>query len=422
MKSKIKNIIKGGIYSDLLKVPRFWFRKVKVYINNKKHINYINNINCKPKTQTLKIAFVLKFPEIWNSSKTVFESFRKQENVEVFIIAINNGENNVAYSFAKSFCKNVIYWDDTRMNYEKLDIDYVFFTRPYDKDYPQGLKPSYVSQYSKICYIPYGFEFVTGYHIEVEYDYLFLPFAYMIFCEGDSSYSYCKKILPNDTSTKLLRSGFPRFDLLKEYTHKKGKTNKILWTPRWSIEKIANDGTSFFLLIEPLISFFSSENMKNYNLVIRPHPLMFNNFIKNNLMTLQDISELKNRISKCRNISFDVNVNYLESASQADLIISDFSGMLIEFLMLNKPVIYCGRTDNFDDTGKEMNSVMYHINSEFDIKRTIVDYLDKGDILKNQREMFIKKMGVCNNLLNGEKIVKVILSDYYEKSDVEFIR
>ena len=96
MKSKIKNIIKGGIYSDLLKVPRFWFRKVKVYINNKKHINYINNINCKPKTQTLKIAFVLKFPEIWNSSKTVFESFRKQENVEVFIIAINNGENNIS--------------------------------------------------------------------------------------------------------------------------------------------------------------------------------------------------------------------------------------------------------------------------------------------------------------------------------------
>lgn len=33
--------------------------------------------------------------------------------------------------------------------------------------------------------------------------------------------------------------------------------------------------------------------MKSYNLVIRPHPLMFNNFFQNNLMTQNDILELK---------------------------------------------------------------------------------------------------------------------------------
>lgn len=115
----------------------------------------------------------------------------------------------------------------------------------------------------------------------------------MIFCEGESSYNYCRKILPNIAYTKLLGLGFPRFDLLKEYTDNIGKTNKILWTPRWSIEKLANDGTSFFLLLEPLISFFSTDDMKSYNLVIRPHPLMFNNFFQNNLMTQNDILELK---------------------------------------------------------------------------------------------------------------------------------
>lgn len=102
----------------------------------------------------------------------------------------------------------------------------------------------------------------------------------IIVCEGESSYNYCRKILPNIAYTKLLGLGFPRFDLLKEYTDNIGKTNKILWTPRWSIEKLANDGTSFFLLLESLISFFSTDDMKSYNLVISPHPLMFNNFFR----------------------------------------------------------------------------------------------------------------------------------------------
>ena len=42
--------------------------------------------------------------------------------------------------------------------------------------------------------------------------------------------------------------------------------------------------------------------------------------------------------------------------------------MLIEFLMLNKPIFYCERFSSFDNTGIKMNSVMYHFNDEFDFE------------------------------------------------------
>lgn len=412
MNKELRKIVKGLAYSKLMKGARFLYRKKKTETNSKKLIEYVNNIEKPPKKNTIRIAFILKFPEIWNSVKTVYESFNKKENIELFIIAVKQGDNNnPAFSFAKAFCNNVIDWNDAQFKYEALGIDYVFFTRPYDKDYPLGLKPNYICQYSKICYIPYGFEFVTGYHIEVEYDYSFLPYASMIFCEGDSSYNYCRKILPNNAYTKLFRLGFPRFDLLKQYTAEASKKNLIMWTPRWSLERLANDGTSFFSFIEPLISFFSTEEMKDFSLVIRPHPLMFNNFIKNNVMTEDQVTEIKDRISKCKNISFDENVNYLDTASQSDLIISDFSGMLIEFLMMNKPIIYCGRTNSFDEIGDEMSKIMYHINDEFDIVKSVKDYFQHGDFLKRQRETFINDMGLNGDVCVGEKIAGVILRD-----------
>lgn len=410
----VKNIVKGFAYSDLMKGLRFWYRKRKTETNSKKLIKCINNFETKEKG-TLKIAFILKYPEIWNSSKTVYEGFSKIQNTELLIIAVEkSNNNNPAYSFAKSFCSNVVYWNDDQMKYETLGIDYVFFTRPYDKDYPTGLKPSYVCKFSRICYIPYGFEFVKGYHIEVEYDYSFLPYASMVFCDGESSYSYCRELLPNGAYTKLYKIGFPRFDLLKQYKFESPGKNLIMWTPRWSLESLANDGTSFFDFIEPLISFFCTQEMKDFNLVIRPHPLMFDNFIKNKVMTEDEVTKLKNRISICRNVSFDENVNYLETAAQSDLIISDFSGMLIEFLMLDKPVIYCGKTDSFDVIGQKMSSIMYRINNEFDIIKSIRDYIKYGDFLKKQRRIFINDMGGSSNGNIGEKIVKEILRDFRE--------
>lgn len=48
--------------------------------------------------------------------------------------------------------------------------------------------------------------------------------------------------------------------------------------------------------------------------------------------------------------------------------------MLIEFLMLNKPIFYCERFSSFDNTGIKMNSVMYHFDDEFDIKRAMLEF------------------------------------------------
>lgn len=414
---RIRNIIKGFVYSDFFSKIRRKYIKNKMQNNSLALSEKIKRIEEKEYTRKMKVAFILKYPEIWNSLKTVYESFEKDSFVELIIIAVPkrlNTEENEAYDFARQFCEKVIKCDDEHLiNFEALNIDYIFYTRPYEKDYPVFLKPSIIAEYSKICYIPYGFEFVTGYHVEVEYNYNFLPYSFMTFCEGRTSYNYCKKILPENSCNNLYLMGFPRFDLLRMYENKK-KNDKytVLWTPRWSIERIANDGTSFFDFIEPLIGLFENGSMKKSQLIIRPHPLMFDNFIKNNVMSLEDINDLKNRIAKIQNICFDYNKDYLETASTADLIISDFSGMLIEFVMLNKPIIYCGKNDKFDETGRMIDSVMYHLDPDYNISNAINKYMENGDVLMKERKKVIEEIMAGNRETVGQRIVGVIKDDY----------
>lgn len=380
----------------------------------------IKKIDSRISKGIVRIVFILEMPEVWNSCKTVFEAFENMENAEAYILAVPKFPNtklNPAYEFASIQYKNVIngYDEDTEEWFDLFAFgpDYIFYTRPYQREYPDYLRSRVTSRYAKNCYIPYGYEFVTGYHIEVEYNLNSLPYLYMIFCEGISSKSYCNRLVGN-TSKKIFDMGYPRFDLLNKFSidRNDGIITTILWTPRWSSEKRVNDGTSFFKFIEPLLELFQRDDFSNTNLIIRPHPLMFPTFIKNKIMDLEDVSKLFDRVDQIKNISFDKTSDYLLTAHKADLIISDFSSMLIEFLMMNKPIIYCGKTDSFDATGIKINSVMYHVDKDEGIIKCIERIMKQGDDMYEKRCKVITELGNGLDGRIGEKIAGCIMDDY----------
>ena len=422
--STLKNIIKGLYYSEMAKP----IRQVHYMISYQKGTkNYAENINkIKKSKDKMRVVFVLEYSEIWNSSKTVYEAINRMQNTEVWIYTLPkypNIKDNPAFEFARKKNRNVIDGYD-KINKKWIDLqqlhpDYVFYTRPYAKEYPEQLRPAVVSRYTRICYIPYGYEFVKGYHLEIEYNMNFFPYCYMTFCDGDSSYEYCKKLARNETLRKIYNIGYPRFDVvnrLKTSENAQGKEKfTILWTPRWSVESLANDGTSFFEFINPFLNFFEMPRNKNLFLVIRPHPLMFENFLNLGVVSKIDVANLRHRIDLMKNVSFDDCENYLISGHNADLIISDFSSMLIEFLLLDKPIIYCGKSDNFDVVGKKMDEGFYHLNKSHDICKMIVDYLNNGDTIKQKREQIIGELSTRNEEEIGNIIANILRMDFEER-------
>lgn len=422
MNNKVKDIIKCIYYSKggklLRTFPEKWtFERKRKELQKNLHI-----INNKRKSYPIKIVFIVEYPEIWNSSKTIFESLSKRKNVEAYILAMPqypNLLNNEAYDFFSNMYLNVFKGYDTTedkwFELEKLNPDYVFYTRPYDKEYPDVFKPKMVSKYAKLCYVPYGYEFVRGYHVEVEYNLKTFPYLYMVFNEGETSYDYCVRLCDKGFSDKhIFKIGYPRFDLLYSLKKQQEKNQKdiktVLWTPRWSIEKLANDGTSYFEFIDPLLNYFSLH--KDIELVIRPHPLMFKNFIKMGVMTNEEVDKIHQCVEEMKNVYFDSNKDYLQSVYNSDFIISDYTSMLLEYIILDKPVLYCGQSKNFDNVGNKLNSAMYQLNDYKNIIDAIDHIRSYGDTISLKRREIIEELTNGFDGKSGERIVTEIINDY----------
>lgn len=66
------------------------------------------------------------------------------------------------------------------------------------------------------------------------------------------------------------------------YDERKGKKNKtFLWIPRWTTPADDNEKSTFLMYKDFLLNYFS--NNAELSLIIRPHPLMFDNYIKKDI-------------------------------------------------------------------------------------------------------------------------------------------
>ncbi len=427
MNIRIKDNIKRIFYSRLGRTLRFLPEQLILNKRCKECRKHLDNIEKKYKHEKkIKVAFLLVYPEIWNSSASIFEYLNKNESTEAYIIALPKLPKktpNEAYAKISAKFNNVIrgYNEDTGRWFD-LKIfapDYVFYTRPYAVEYPDNMKPEIVSSYCKLCYLTYGFDFTSGYHIEVGYNLKMMPYMHMIFCDGPSSLIYCEKLFSKEGNYKKIYDiGYPRFDLLYRLKFQlpvKGKIQTILWVPRWSLERLANDGSSYFDFIEDLLLFFSQAENKELNLIIRPHPLMFSNFVKKGVMSQSEVDDIYQRISKIPNVQFDLESDYLRSAGAADLVIADFTSLIIEYLMLDIPVIYCGSSDKFDEIGHLLDECMYHISDYSSVTNAINDILANGDKMKASRAEVINKISKGFDGKIGQRFVDEIIKDYYKE-------
>jgi hypothetical protein len=213
-----------------------------------------------------------------------------------------------------------------------------------------------------------------------------------IFCLGD--YQYKELINLNIKKEKLKKIGYFYFDYLKKnMTIKKNQLNNIiLIAPSWNYNK------------ENFLSVYCNELIKNlvknsnYSVIFRPHPEHF----KRNKY---EIDEIVFRNKNFKNFYLDDSDNNLSSLNNSNILITDNSGIFIEYLFVfHKPVIFFDKYEkihnsnykktnikNFEEIVKEEFCINY-LNPDF---RNIEDYIlksiNKLNYKKETLENFIKK-------------------------------
>ena len=157
---------------------------------------------------------------------------------------------------------------------------------------------------------------------------------------------------------------------------------------------------------DDLIGYFQKHS--DLSLIIRPHPLMFNNFISEGVITKQGAAEIKSKVDDMKNVFWDVNSDYTLTFKIVDALISDFTSLLIEFYLTKKPIIYCGEFKNFNIVGKNMLARMYCISNWSEMEDELNQLSNGNDDKINK---FCDDGLIYHNELIGNKIKKVIIED-----------
>jgi len=156
---------------------------------------------------------------------------------------------------------------------------------------------------------------------------------------------------------------------LKNLSSKKDKFT-VLLAPSWGIDCLLRKSG------EKLIDNLTKE--ANWDIIIRPHPQSLKTDKK-------FIDKLMKKYQNIDNIYWNFDSDNLEIMSQSDILISDFSGIVFDWVFLfNKPFLYFN---------KNLNEEIY-------------DYYDLDDY--SYRRKMIEDLGIELNIDDLENIIEVI--------------
>lgn len=423
----------------LYKLPYYTEIKIKYVLRKSFRIRHmhrlqrveevIREIEQKPKKERIRIVFICLRPSVWNSVMSIFLAADKNPLIDAYILAIpeklvkenrdlnheDYGENE-SYEYCRTFCENTIRgyneeekeWFDLR----KFAPDYVFAPMPYAIHLPSPYTSHVLAGYTKLCYVPYGYCLEERFFRSAN-PLDFIDDVYAYFADNQRYCDELKRVCAGLVYAgwkKINYFGYPRFDLYKQIKKQECKYKKtILWLPRWITETWEDNASTFFIYKDILIDYF--KNHPDIRFVCRPHPFMFPNFISTGEMTEKDVNEFKNIFKRTENFYLDESPDYRQTFVDTDVFISDFTSLLVEELIIAKPIIFLADKKQLDDEGWEWTKYLFHIANKKELLKKLEEVLDGEDPLEGERKQYVKEHMKVDGKI-GERIVQFLVEDY----------
>ena len=379
---------------------------------NSKHLH-------KNQSKTIKVGFVVQVPQLWDKQSSVYSAMCRDKTFDPYLVIVpfydivNNEIDKYGeeLDFFINRCQNGKYLlakdGDVWVDIEKFDFDYLFYQRPYDLYMPRILKSSTTVKYTKICYIPYATPEVKN---TVAYPRDFFRNLFCGFMENkDGAEKNIAKFRKNCNRNiqHFLNIGYPVFEECIKH-REECKYKNFLWAPRWSYDPVIG-GSHFMEYYSQLTNF----EWNDANFIVRPHPLMWDNFLKTEII---DKTGIKNILTEWdrQHIKIDKNESIYETFSQIDVLISDISSVIPMFFLTGKPIIYCPKYKDFCGYSSLFSSVLpgvYIANNWKELEDCIKMLMAQKDVLADVREQIAEYQFAYNNSAT-ENIIKTIKSNF----------
>lgn len=364
---------------------------------------YLCKVRNKRPSGKIKVGFIVQMSEIWDKEVGIYEDMLSREEFEPIIIVVppyNMSTKKYSISYKNNyFIKNypnavkAISKDGTVIDIASMDLDYVFYQRPYDHYLVPKLRSSELVKYTRCCYVPYGYsgsdifnDLCTHRSFMRNMSYAFFESQYI----SDITNNKLKNTLPHRFQD-ITFMGYPVLESFFGLANDKDtdtKVKNVLWTPRWSYDK--KTGGSHFIEYKDLFLELAGQ-YPDVEFVFRPHPLMFEELEREGLFSSDEKNRYLSQLNEC-GAKFDTDSLFIDAAEKADVLITDYSSILINFFVSGKPIIYCDSMIEFNSDFKKMDPGIYHTASAGQIKECIGKLYNGCDTLKEKRHRIREEM------------------------------
>lgn len=303
--------------------------------------------------EKISVVFLMQYAPSWGKLELLYESLLENPLFDVHLVCVpeelSDKENATFCYFSEKGYEaiNACMENGSWFDIKTLKPDYVFTTRPYDFYLPVEYQSHNMCTYTRLCNFSYGInldkelaDMIFGQNSYMH--------TYMYFVEMESLVQEYQKAQRLGHKLGLIHSACMGMIAIDGFMKEVGKESpswefadaglKVIWAPRWTTDKKLG-GSNFFTYKDFMLDYFR-EN-EDMNLLMRPHPLMFDNFIRTGEMTEAEVAEYKDKVQNAKNICFDMEKEYAHTFWQSDVLIADYSSIIPEYFLTEKPLIFC---------------------------------------------------------------------------------
>lgn len=372
----------------------------------------------------IKVVFICQCQHIWNKLRYLAKTLSEDSNFEVVLYIVkdplddSNGET-IFENYAKEHGIKYYFYEDVKL--KDLNPLYVIYPRPYDVWLNEDIRSNVVCSYANTVYIPYGYSLMELGKVNLNSS--FTRNIKIFFADMGYAYDYFKRQHKKQIKREIqfaYNLGHPYLDELGQikenccqeksaFLSLKNQGLNVIWTPRWTV-KDKLGGSNFFRYIDGMFEEFIDN--KEYNFVFRPHPYAFDNYVKEGLMTEGEKEGYLSKINTSKNSVYDFADDYFATFLDSNLLITDISSIIAEYLLTKKPVIFCHNEKNeiLNYKMKEILTVFYNAYSMEDIRSFIEQIKSGNDYLKEEREKFVDKF--LQEQIGTAERIKNVLKDF----------
>lgn len=374
--------------------------------------------------EVMNAVFVVQYIPGWNKLEPVYNKMKDDVRFNPIIVCVplniqdhklmdNKGNDTYKYFEEHGYTAiDALNSDGSWYDLKQLNPDYLFHSRPYNHFMPVPYTSGKIVKYALICNILYGLAISkNGQDVCLNKDYY--RDVYMYFSLDETEKSFYENRFLLGAKSKIQKCfpfggmGLEQILCFKQEKEENGFKKTVLWTPRWSTDAYIG-GSNFFNYKDLVIELAKSN--QDILFILRPHPLMFDNFIKTGEMTREEVDRFKEYCERQENIILDESKEYVDKFWNSDVLITDLSSIFLEYFITEKPIIYCHSSAKFQYTkiSKETITACYEVENRDDLLRYFNMLITCNDKKKDVRKKYIDHyFGDVKN--NSSNVIKVLL-------------